>query len=63
MDDVTLIANIQGFIFSSTSIAREIIWVHLKQRRCETISDFTPNYELNDLERGIIYICMRDVPG
>lgn len=41
----------------------EISWVHLKLWKGETIAVFTPSYELNEQERGIIDKCTKDVHG
>lgn len=63
MNEVTLIINVQGFILPFKSIAREISWVHLKQGIGETISVFTPNYELGDQDHGIVRRCTNDIHG
>lgn len=63
MENVSLTVIVQGFLFSSATIGREISWVHLKLGIGETSSVFTHHYELNDQECGIVDRCTKDVQG
>jgi hypothetical protein len=63
MEDITLIINIQGFIFPTRKIAREISYVHLKLPIGETLSVFTPNCKLDKQELGIVKKCRFEIHG
>ena len=63
MENITLIIHIHGYICEDKVIAREISWVHKNLDIGETISVFTPDYDLNTKELEKIDYNVKNIHG
>ena len=54
---MNIFINIRGYIFPNKEVIfREITCIHRQSGTCKTVSVFTPDYELNEQDCGIVNV-------